>query len=208
MTFTTILTKKMSAFAAAHTLPSHDGGCYNLHGHNYGCEVSIIGAPLPGYAERPDASMLIDFSRIKEIYSKRVHDRLDHAMIFGNKLPKWYTTFVELFKDAQHANTVHSPKVHVDMLLGKVAHLPIEDTTAECLASWIYEQMAMGLIDMFKELPGHDRPEIYSVTVFETESASSTFFNPRYRPVSTDVIASNIRAMVLKVANEKAEHGE
>lgn len=176
----------MPDFAAAHTLPSHDGGCYNLHGHNYGCEVAVVGMPIPGEANRPDASMIIDFTHIKNIYKTRVHDRLDHAMIIGKKLPKWYEAFVDAIKERDIR--MHSPKIHVDMLLGKVAHLPIEDTTAECLAEWIYGQMAMGLVDFGNWPSGAGVPEIYSVSVYETDTSIATYFNPRFRPLSTDEV--------------------
>lgn len=186
MTATTILTKKMQAFAAAHTLPNHDGGCYNLHGHNYDCDISVIGELIPGAADRPDASMIIDFSHLKNIYKTRVHDRLDHALILGQKLPKWYQTMLEGIKIGSRDAHI-SPKVHADLLLGKVAHLPIDDTTAECLSSWIYEQMASGLVDSYKASEV-TRPEIYSVSVYETTTSIATYFNPRYRPMSTDEI--------------------
>ena len=65
-------------FAAGHAIRGHQGGCQNLHGHNYRVRVHVT-------AERLDAlGMVIDFADLKRIVES-VLGRFDHAVI--NDLP-------------------------------------------------------------------------------------------------------------------------
>ena len=65
-------------FAAAHRLPEHKGKCSRLHGHTYGLEVSIEGAPQQS---GPAAGMVMDFGELRERVSRLVVDRLDHQLL-------------------------------------------------------------------------------------------------------------------------------
>lgn len=71
-------------FAAAHQLRGIEGGCENLHGHNWKIEVTVAGSRLG------NDGLLIDFRLIKR-ETKAILGTLDHA--FLNDL--------EAFRDAE-----------------------------------------------------------------------------------------------------------
>lgn len=64
----------ISQFAAAHQLSGFEGGCENLHGHNWKIEVTVTGMELD------KDGLLIDFKLIKEA-TKRALDELDHKFL-------------------------------------------------------------------------------------------------------------------------------
>jgi 6-pyruvoyltetrahydropterin/6-carboxytetrahydropterin synthase len=74
--------KIISNFAAAHQLRGFEGGCENLHGHNWKVEVYVKGDSLE------DNGLLIDFKIIKAQTDKLL-DSLDHK--FLNELDPFLT---------------------------------------------------------------------------------------------------------------------
>ena len=74
--------KIVSQFAAAHQLSGFEGGCENLHGHNWKVEVYVTGMELG------KDGLLIDFKLIKEA-TKSALDELDHK--FLNELDAFKT---------------------------------------------------------------------------------------------------------------------
>lgn len=164
---TLTITKDLGYFAASHNLPNHAGGCANLHGHNYGVKVTVAGR-VNDDSSSTSHGMLIDFSHIKSVYKARIHSVLDHAHIVGINQPQWYKTFVSLMSEIGREN----PQKAVDDLLGKVVHLPIEETTAELLCAWIFIQMNTGIKDLLKSF-GYDENAVYVVSVELSETESS-----------------------------------
>lgn len=71
---------KEFTFDAAHSLPNSDGPCRRLHGHTYRVRVVARGPiqPLDGGAEE---GMVIDFTRIKEVFKRRIEARCDHQFL-------------------------------------------------------------------------------------------------------------------------------
>ena len=66
--------KTVTQFAAAHQLRGYQGGCENLHGHNWTVEVHVAGDKLN------EDGLLIDFREVKAATNK-VLDELDHAFL-------------------------------------------------------------------------------------------------------------------------------
>ena len=66
--------KILSQFAAAHQLREYEGGCEQLHGHNWKIEVRVCGEDLE------DNGLLIDFRLIKTA-TKTALDSLDHKFL-------------------------------------------------------------------------------------------------------------------------------
>lgn len=64
----------LSQFAAAHQLREYEGGCEDLHGHNWKIEVRVCGDELE------DNGLLIDFRQIKAA-TKKALDSLDHKFL-------------------------------------------------------------------------------------------------------------------------------
>jgi queuosine biosynthesis protein QueD len=135
------ITKDLGYFAAAHTLPYHGGGCANLHGHNYGVKVTVTGE-----IERlgtPTHGMIIDFSSLKTIW-KEIHNKIDHSTIISLNPPMWYRRFDDAIRVAITEGQ-EDPEISVDSLLGKVFHMPVRDTTAECMVEWIAQEFQHSL---------------------------------------------------------------
>ncbi len=66
--------KIISNFAAAHQLRGFQGGCENLHGHNWKVEVFVRGEKLE------ENGLLLDFKIIKQ-KTEAVLDTLDHKFL-------------------------------------------------------------------------------------------------------------------------------
>lgn len=173
----TLITKNLGYFAASHNLPYHDGGCYNLHGHNYRVEVTIEG-DISTDVDAPYAGMIIDFTHIKDIYKQRIHEVVDHAHMFGKRLPEWYKHYVACYMEV-HDCDYNEAQNSINAMLGKVAILNIEQTTAEHISRWVLNEMQTGLRE-FIENRGSDGqavpPSIHSVTVYETETSYATTY--------------------------------
>ncbi|MBU2591686.1 MAG: 6-carboxytetrahydropterin synthase QueD [Nitrospinota bacterium] len=63
-----------SSFSSAHQLKGYQGGCENLHGHNWAVEVSVISETLN------DIGLAVDFRELKKIV-KRVLKQYDHVVL-------------------------------------------------------------------------------------------------------------------------------
>ena len=61
-------------FAAGHALRNYRGKCENVHGHNYRCQVSVLGPDLD------DIGLLVDFVELKKVVHT-VLDRMDHQWL-------------------------------------------------------------------------------------------------------------------------------
>ncbi len=71
---------KEFTFDAAHSLPNSEGPCQRLHGHTYRVQVVARGRiqPVDGRAEE---GMVLDFTRIKEVFKRRIEARCDHQFL-------------------------------------------------------------------------------------------------------------------------------
>ncbi len=65
-------------FAAAHAIRGHQGGCQNLHGHNYRVRVHVAARTLDALG------MVVDFADLKKVLAE-VLDPFDHQVI--NEVP-------------------------------------------------------------------------------------------------------------------------
>ena len=62
-------------FSAAHALRHYQGKCENMHGHNYGAELTVRGEKLT-----PDTELAMDFSELKKLF-RSVLAELDHRVL-------------------------------------------------------------------------------------------------------------------------------
>lgn len=74
----TTVTKTIK-FDAAHILTNHQGLCKNLHGHTYRVDVSVT------QPDEDDRDMVIDFKDLKQIATRLICDRFDHAFIYNTE---------------------------------------------------------------------------------------------------------------------------
>ncbi len=62
-------------FSAAHALRHYQGKCENMHGHNYGAELTVRGEKLSS-----DTELAMDFSEMKKIF-REVLEQFDHHIL-------------------------------------------------------------------------------------------------------------------------------
>ena len=99
-------------FAAAHQLRALEGGCENLHGHNWKVEVTVVGDRLG------DDGLLVDFRVIKS-HTKEIIDDLDHK--FLNEIGAFKSTEPSSENISRHIFETLSQRLNVEgVRVGKV----------------------------------------------------------------------------------------
>lgn len=71
------ITRRFS-FAAGHRLLGHEGGCKNMHGHNYVAEVEVVADALD------EIGRVVDFSVVKGLVGGWIDSAWDHAFIYND----------------------------------------------------------------------------------------------------------------------------
>ncbi len=117
-------------FAAAH-MATIAGELEPLHGHNYsvGCRV---GGDLTA------DSWVIDFAALKRL-CREACEELDHRFLLQARSP-----LLDLREEEGSWIISHGERLY-RLPAGEVAALPIENTTAELIARWIWERVCRGL---------------------------------------------------------------
>jgi len=64
---------------AAHRVPDHGSKCFNLHGHRYVIEATVVGDVQP---EGEQTGMVMDFGFLKKLMTRVIYDPCDHGTIF------------------------------------------------------------------------------------------------------------------------------
>ena len=117
-------------FCAGHFI-TYDGACEPLHGHNYRATVTLEG-PLD------ESEYVFNFVTLKKMM-KVICDRLDHRMLLPSRNP-----LLDIQSDTAGYTVRYQHKTYV-FPREDVVQLPVPNTTAEHLASWIGEQLAASL---------------------------------------------------------------
>ncbi len=123
----TEITRKLE-MDIGHRVPNHKSKCRNIHGHRYVLEVTVSG----DLVEEKGASsegMVMDFSDLKEIMTRSVHDVFDHGFI--------------MFEDDPLASDFKRWQDGLGMKIIFVPFIP----TAENLASYWMDILSKALAD-------------------------------------------------------------
>ena len=157
------LEKEALSFSSAHFLTFNAAKCARLHGHNYRVSVTVLGvANEDGY--------VIDFADLKQIMSA-ICAELDHRVLVPSATP-----LVEIEPAGDDALEVRFSGKSYRFPREEVILLPVPNTTAECLASWIngrlVEELAVEL---------HVSLETIEIEVEESpgQSAAASILFPR-----------------------------
>lgn len=132
-TFSIRVSKDSLVFCAAHFITYGGGCCETLHGHNY-----RVGVTLEGAVDRH--ALVYDFLEVEARLEELV-DRLDHRTLLpdGNHL-------LELSRD-DGGVTVRYEDREYRFPEEDVVILPVPNTTAEMLASYLTDELLAGLSD-------------------------------------------------------------
>lgn len=117
-------------FAAAH-MATLEGELELLHGHNY-----VVACRVEG--DLTADSWVIDFSALKRL-CREACEELDHHFLLQARSP-----LLDLREEDGAWLITHGER-HYRFPAAEVVALPIENTTAELLARWIWERVAQGL---------------------------------------------------------------
>ena len=145
------ITKRFK-FVAGHRLTFHDGACYNRHGHNY--EVKIT-AEADGLKD----NMVVDFSRLGQLFDELVHKPWDHAFLYYEKDPLLQVD-LEWNKKAREDNRREL----------KIVSLPFE-TTAENIAEHIQK-----LFYTVFRTETNGRVVVRRVKIYETPTNEAVYY--------------------------------
>ena len=126
-TFKVEVSKDYTIFAAAHFVSFDENKIEPLHGHNYRTAAAIEG-------ELDDNSYVANFTTLKRAL-RAVCDSLDHVLILptGNPL-------IDVQRTAE-GYAVFADGKHYVFPAADVMQLPIRNTTAELIATWIWDQV-------------------------------------------------------------------
>lgn len=130
------ITKDYLGFAAAHFI-TMKGKCERLHGHNYQIWVEVEG-------ELTEDGYVFDFSELKRL-AKRLCDQLDHRVLLATENPQ-----IALRQDNGAIYASYGTQ-HYMFPSSDVVCLPISNTTAELLATYLARQFA----HLLRSQPGH-----------------------------------------------------
>ncbi|MEO0531347.1 MAG: 6-pyruvoyl tetrahydropterin synthase family protein [Planctomycetota bacterium] len=149
------LEKEALTFCAAHFITYGDNVCEPLHGHNYGVAVEAEG-PLEKNA------YVLDFIAVRDALVA-ITRGLDHKMLLATEHP---TIGVEQASGPLGGNEVVATFENRRWVFPaeECVLLPIANTTAESLATWVGERLLERLSEQ-----GHPAPERLTVSVDECQ---------------------------------------
>ena len=149
------VTKDHLVFCSGHFISYEGDKCERLHGHNYRTSVEIEG-------ELDANRYVFDFIALKH-RTKAITDELDHRMMLPTRNP-----FIRVEEGPRSVHVSYGDREWV-FPRGDCVLLPIENTTAELLASYIARRLA----DDLQRLHGY-RPTVLRVEVEESIGQSAT----------------------------------
>lgn len=133
-----------------HRVTNHVSKCRNLHGHRYKAQICLEGG-IVMENNVSEEGMVLDFSDLKKLSMKFVHDVLDHGFMVWDK----DKILVSFFKKNSDQKSIIVPFV----------------PTAENIAEWIFNQLDRHIEDKYKT-----GLKLFSVTVWETPTSSAEYY--------------------------------
>ncbi len=130
-------------FSSAHFI-TYGGKCERLHGHNYGVLAEIEGMLNEDH-------LVFDFTILKRL-TREICQQLNHRFL----LPL-YNSHLRLAKSPDSWEIRFAEKRYV-FPLSDVVELPVDNSTAECLAEYICELL-------YSQLTAFDTSRLHTLTV-------------------------------------------
>lgn len=163
-----------------HRVPSHNGGCRNLHGHTYKVETTFAANQLvnDGAAE----GMIADFGDVKTILMAEIHAPCDHRLTLYGKDPLVATLTRSIVRGHLAMNTWdYAGLVSYDLegAEGTIIHVVNFVPTAENLARYWFKRVEQRLK---LEALAHQQPfSIECIRVHETPNCYADYSEPRFQ---------------------------
>lgn len=149
--------KDYTGFSAAHFITYDGHECEYLHGHNYRVAVSLEGALDRNF-------YVFNFVPLKRML-REVANQLDHKLLLAQDNPHL------VIETDEESIRVTYPAKHKRYVFprAEVVLLPIPNTTAEMLATWICKQMR-------DALAAHDTRDLSAIEIEVEESPGQRAF--------------------------------
>jgi 6-pyruvoyl tetrahydropterin synthase/QueD family protein len=144
-------------FSSAHFI-TFGGKCERLHGHNYGVLVEIEGM-------LNDDHLVFDFTILKRL-TREICQKLNHRFL----LPL-YNPHLRLTEAPDSWEIQFQDKRYV-FPRGDVVELPIDNSSAECLAEYICDELS-------KQLKAYDIARLHSIMVGVEEAPTQMAYYRR-----------------------------
>ena len=122
------MTKDYLVFCSAHFISFDSDNCERLHGHNYRLLAEITG-------NLDESHLVIDFIALKDIL-RGITDELDHQVLLAEKSP-----ILKVNKSGEEIRVSFKDKKQWIFPSEDCVLLPIENTTAELIATWIANRL-------------------------------------------------------------------
>jgi len=156
-TFRVRVAKDYLGFSSGHFITYDGDQCEPLHGHNYYAAVAVEG-------DLDSNAYVFNFVTLKKAL-RAICDRLDHRMLLPTGNPQ---ITVAPGDDAYTVRANHKTYVFPRE---DVVQLPVPNTTSECLARWLGEQLIASL-----QAQGHDLAGLRAVEVEVEETIGQRAF--------------------------------
>lgn len=153
-----VLEKEYFKFSCAHFLIFPDGTKERLHGHNYRVRVEIVG-------DLSDRGLVIDFIEAKPVV-RELCDELDEHWL----VPADHPELKVLRRDDGHTEVAYRGAQYLAPS-DEVMILPINNTSAENLATWFGSELLSRLESRF----GSSQVRRLRVAVSETDGQSGVY---------------------------------
>jgi 6-pyruvoyltetrahydropterin/6-carboxytetrahydropterin synthase len=152
------LDKEYFKFSCAHFLIFPDGSKERLHGHNYRVRVEIVG-------DLSERGLVIDFIEAKPVV-RQLCDELDEHWLVPGEHPELKLEV----RDDGHTEVVYREARYL-VPSDELIALPINNTSAENLATWLGKELLSRLEDRF----GVSQVRKLRVAVSETDGQSGVY---------------------------------
>jgi 6-pyruvoyltetrahydropterin/6-carboxytetrahydropterin synthase len=150
------VTKDYLVFCSGHFITYQGSQCERIHGHNYRVAVEVE----DGLDEN---HYVIDFIALKD-WTKSIIDELDHRMMLPTR-----SSLIRLTDDGPNIRASYGDR-YWSFPRDECALLPIANTTAELLATWIAERLRVQISSH-----GLATPEAIRVEVEESFGQSARY---------------------------------
>jgi 6-pyruvoyltetrahydropterin/6-carboxytetrahydropterin synthase len=157
-TWSILIEKEYLKFSCAHFLIFPDGSKERLHGHNYQVTCEIDG-------ELSDRGLVIDFKLVKPVIRALCDDLDEHWLIPGQ-----HPELVYRHREDGHTEVTYRTCRYLAPT-DEIIVLPITNTSAENLATWVGDT----LITRLRERFGETKVRRLRVTVAETSGQMGVY---------------------------------
>lgn len=159
-------------FDAGHRIPDHKSKCRNAHGHRYVLEATLRGEVIEQVGVS-DNGMVLDFGDLKEMMTRLIGDRWDHAfLVWKNDSP---------MRQALRCLDIEglgSVSTHKTIVLDAI---PTVENLVLIVAMVLQAEISMSDAIAHRNLQPRRNRKLERVVLWETPNCRAEWVNPDFR---------------------------